>query len=266
MSTVDELRNAVAAELAALTANDGPAGTKSPRATYQQFADDPSRARVRKDIITDYLADELAPGGGVREAVITAGVPGAGKSTAVNAILGAEASQYRRVDADEIKDALLEHAVARNLYADLLGKRLADGKPVAPRELAALVHVESTQISDAVRRHVLTSGEPIIIEGTLAWSEHGATLLTELQDAGYTRVRVILVEVPEAVAQERALDRWWQVRSDGGDVLGGRFTPPDVIASYYGPDGISVCRTNAVALVRDAAAYDLTAELEVWSA
>lgn len=162
---------------------------------------------MRKNVITDYLVDEPAPGGGVREAVITAGVPGAGKSTAVNAILGADASQYRRVDADEIKDALLEDAVASNLYADLLGRRLADDKPVAPRELAALVHVESTQISDAVRRHVLTSGEPIIIEGTLAWAEHGTRLLTELQEAGYTRVRVILVEVPEAVAQERALDR-----------------------------------------------------------
>ena len=79
MSAADELRDAVAAELAALTANGGPAGTKSPRATYEQFADDPNRARVRKEIITDYLADELAPGGGVREAVITAGVPGAGK-------------------------------------------------------------------------------------------------------------------------------------------------------------------------------------------
>lgn len=265
MSAADELRDAVAAELAALTANGGPAGTKSPRATYQQFADDPNRARVRKEIITDYLADELAPGGGVREAVITAGVPGAGKSTAVNAILGPEASQYRRVDADKIKDTLLEHAVISDLYADLLGKRLADGKPVAPRELAALVHVESTQISDAVRRHVLTNGEPIIIEGTLTWSGLGDILLTELQDAGYTHVRVILVEVPEHVAQDRALDRWWQVRRDGGDPLGGRFTPPDVIASYYGPDGHSVSRANAETLVRGAADYDLTAELEEWS-
>ncbi|MCT1354047.1 zeta toxin family protein [Gordonia sp. p3-SID1431] len=265
MSADDELRNAVAAELAALTAHGGPAGTWSSRATAQQFADDPLRARVRKDIITDYLVDELAPGGGVREAVITAGVPGAGKSTAVNAILGADASQYRRVDADEIKDALLEDAVASNLYADLLGRRLADDKPVAPRELAALVHVESTQISDAVRRHVLTSGEPIIIEGTLTWPGLGNILLTELQDADYTHVRVILVEVPEQIAQERALDRWWRVRRDGGDALGGRFTPPDVIASYYGSDGISVSRANAETLVRDAAGYDLTAELEVWS-
>ena len=54
MSAADELRDAVAAELAALTANGGPAGTKSPRATYEQFADDPNRARVRKEIITDY--------------------------------------------------------------------------------------------------------------------------------------------------------------------------------------------------------------------
>lgn len=263
--SADELRNAVAAELAALTAHGGPAGTRSPRATYRQFAGDRFRGQMRKDIVTGYLADELAPGGGVREAVITAGVPGAGKSTAVHAILGPEASQYRRVDADVIKDALLEDAVASGLYADLLGRRLADDKPVAPRELAALVHNESTRISDDVRRQVLASGEPIVIEGTLTWSGLGDILLTELQDAGYTHVRVILVEVPEQVAQERALDRWWRVRRDGGDPLGGRFTPPDVIASYYGSDGISVSRANAETLVRDAAGYDLTAELEVWS-
>jgi len=265
VSVADELRNAVAAELASLTANGGPAGTRCSRATYQQFVDDPLRAVMRKDIVTGYLAGELAPGGGVREAVITAGVPGAGKSTAVNAILGAEASQYRRVDADVIKDTLLEDAVARGLYADLLGRRLADDKPVAPRELAALVHVESTAISDSVRRNVLTSGEPVIIEGTLAWPEHGKSLLTELRDADYERVRVILVEVPEVVAQERALDRWWQVRQAGGDALGGRFTPPDVIAGYYRPDGISLCRVHAEALVDDAADFDLTAELEEWS-
>lgn len=183
MSPDNELRNAVAAELAALTAHGGPAGTKSPRATYQQFADSPSRAQMRRDIITGYLADELAPSAGVRKAIITAGVPGAGKSTAVHTILGPEASQYRHVDADVIKDALLDHAVATGLYADLLGRRLADDKPVAPRELAALVHNESTQISDTVRRHVLTSGEPIVIEGTLTWPGLVDTLLTELQDA-----------------------------------------------------------------------------------
>ena len=55
------------------------------------------------------------------------------------------------------------------------------------------------------------------------------------------------------------------MRRDGGDALGGRFTPPDVIASYYKSDGISVSRANAETLVRDAADYDLTTELETWS-
>lgn len=244
-----ELRTAVTAELAALTAAGGLLAPDSPRATHKVFEDDPRRARVRKRIIAQFLD---APGPPVRvgnAAVMTAGAAGAGKSTAIRAVLGASTDEYRRLDADEVKDHLLNDALATGLFDDLLSRTLADGRPIAPRELAALVHHESTQIWDALWRHCVGRGEQIIIEGTLSWPPLGAILLGELWAAGYTTVRVIAVDVPESVAQQRAIDRWWPVRTANTAPLGGRFTPPDVIASAYLPDGSCVCTANATALI-----------------
>ena len=242
-----QLRDAIAAELARLTAPGGPASTDSVRATHRVFADDPQRAIVRKRVIADYLDRSGTPSQGTA-AIITAGVPGAGKSSAVDMVLGDAAPEFRRLDADLIKDDLLVDAMHCGLFDDLLSTTLSDGRPIAPRELAALVHHESTQIWDALRRHCIARGEQVVIEGTLTWPPLGTSLLTELSAAGYADITVIAVEVPESVAQQRALNRWWNVRSAGVDELGGRFTPPDVIAHAYQSDGVSVCMTNAAAL------------------
>ncbi len=126
---------------------------------------------------------------------------------------------------------------------------LGDGQPIAPRELASLVHDESIRIWDTLRRHCIGRGEPIIIEGTLKWPPLGAQLLRELHQGGYTTVRIVAVDVPEEVAQARAIGRWWDVRSAGTDYLGGRFTPSDAISKAYRPDGTCVCIANAAALV-----------------
>ncbi|MEE3755288.1 zeta toxin family protein [Mycobacterium intracellulare] len=243
------LRDAVAAQLARLTAVGGPLATDSPRATHRVFEDDPRRAQVRKRIVADYLAGTGSPVRDGASAVITAGAAGAGKSTAVNAVLGASAADYRRLDADLAKDFLLVDAVDSGLFDDLLSMPLGDGRPVAPRELAALVHHESTQIWDALRRHCIDRGERILIEGTLSWPPLGMQLLTELRNSGYSAVHVVAVEVAEPVAQQRAVDRWWHVRRAGADALGGRFMPPDVIGSAYRADGTSICTANALALL-----------------
>lgn len=181
--------------------------------------------------------------------MITAGAAGAGKSTAIDTVLGSQAALYRRLDADVVKDALLTDASQTGLFDDLLAITLSDGRPIAPRELASLVHHESIQIWDALRRHSIDRGEPIIIEGTLTWPPLGPQLLNDLRRGGYAKISVIAVEVPQQTAQQRAVDRWWQVRQSATDSLGGRFTPPDVITAAYQPDGTSACLTNAEALV-----------------
>ncbi|MFD6860786.1 hypothetical protein ACFWCF_26050 [Rhodococcus sp. NPDC060090] len=48
----------------------------------------------------------------------------------------------------------------------------------------------------------------MLIEGTLRWPDHGRRLPAELTAADYTSVRVIGVEVPRALANEQAVQRW----------------------------------------------------------
>lgn len=265
MNADAELRAAVTAELADLTAAGSPLAPDSSLATHRVFGDDPRRARVRKQIITEFLDAPRSPVRVGNAAVITAGAAGAGKSTAITAVLGASKDEYRRLDADNMKDHLLNDALETGLFDDVLSRTLADGHPIAPRELAALVHHESTQIWDGLRRHCIGHGEQIIIEGTLSWPPLGARLLRELRAGGYTTIRVIAVDVPESTAQQRAINRWWAVRNANTDPLGGRFIAPDVIASAYRSDKSCICTTNAAALITPGSQIpqDLTVTVEV---
>ncbi|WAM19527.1 hypothetical protein [Rhodococcus sp. JS3073] len=77
--------------------------------------------------------------------------PGAGKSTLPHDHIP-DLDGYRSLDADVAKDHLIEQALRDGDYAEILGTELADGAPLAPRELAALVHDESTALIDQIRR------------------------------------------------------------------------------------------------------------------
>jgi len=123
---------------------------------------------------------------------------------------------------------------------------LPDGRPLRPRELATLVHRESTQVLDMVQQRCIEAGENIVIEGTFRWDGLGARLLTELGGAGYTDLTIVDVEVTCDTALERAQVRWWTGRTDPDNELGGRFTPTAAITSLY-PDGEarSICARNA---------------------
>lgn len=260
MSDSPSPRDAVAAQLAALSAPDAPLNTDSPRNTTRLYATLISRRVFRKTVIDRYLDSDPTPPREGRSALITAGPPGAGKSTLLSRQI-ADLHDYRRLDADIVKDYLIRQALSDGIYDDLLECVLADGHPIAPRELAALVHHESTGLIDQIRRICTDRQENVLIEGTLRWPDHGRRLLAELSTAEYTSVRVIGVEVPCALAHEQALQRWWSVREQwiaDDDALGGRYTPPAAIDSCYTGEGLwSVCADNAAALAHDPAADGL---------
>jgi len=195
-----------------------------------------------------------------RAALLTAGVPGAGKSRAVER-LGVVDEGWRRLDADVVKDYLIEDLVAGDRHDDLLGEVLADGYPIMPAELATLVHEESVMFLDQLRIHCLSRGENVVIEGTLSWPPAGERLLGELVRRGYREVSIVDVEVAAGVAHEQALNRWWRGRQDriAGHGLGGRFVPAEAIDRAF-PDPVdrySVCAANARALFDSATARAL---------
>jgi hypothetical protein len=254
------LRNRVHSELAALL--NGGQLASIPQAVRNYLADDRLLTRVAQE----YRAQQPnAPTAG-RAAIISAGVPGAGKSFALNAI----ATGYRRIDPDEIKDMLL----ARLENAALLDMRhkhvLADGNSVSPGELAGWVHTASTDAADRVRAGSLQMGENFVMEGTLSWFKLPTSYVDELARGGYERLTVLDVEVPHSVAAEQSRHRWWQGRHSGvakfGVRLGGRFVSETVLDQLYsGPRTASKCAANARKLYANANKAGIESEVLILS-
>jgi len=194
-----------------------------------------------------YLARQSAVTREGRAALLTAGVPGAGKSSVVSQ-LGLVNEGWRRLDADVVKDYLLEDLVVSGRVEDLLVRKLADGHPVMPAELASLVHLESVAFIEELRTDCLARGENVVIEGTLSWPPAAQRLLAELVQREYREVRIVDVEVPRNVAHEQALARWWAGRQEGiaGRGVGGRFVPTGAIEHAFTDPGDrrSVCAAN----------------------
>jgi predicted kinase len=243
-------RDEVAAELNALSAERQPLDTYGSDCTDTRYEFDMNRADYRKDLAERYLS-RSGPRVG-RLAILTAGPPGAGKTTLLNHEVTALAT-YRILDADMIKDDLIQQALRDRIYDRLLSKPLSDGHPISPRELAPLVHVESTRLIDGIRRNCVRDGENVVIEGTLGWDLQAPLLYGELAISRYAAVEVFAVEIDRATAHEQALSRWWNGRQSwisGADPLGGRFMPPGFIDRCYSSTATSVCSANALDMIR----------------
>lgn len=240
----------------------GPLHPGSDRSTVALFRSDPvGRAKVRQALIEKYLAqgDSTKIDRGGRFAVYTAGPPGVGKSTFVNT--HAKFATYRQVDSDDLKDLLLRQALSDGTFDLLLGSLLPDGKPLAPRELAGLVHHESTMLADDVRERCMARGENVVVHGTMQWCGYPAEALGRLMAHRYRRLDVISIEAPIDVVLDQARARWWTGRHEAG--LGGRFTPEQAIREMYdaATTGLSRCRKNAADLVDAAGNRGIDAEL-----
>lgn len=253
-----DLRTATAAVLERMCSGGGTLDRHGATASHRLYAPDPHRRRTVDRIIDSYLAEQHnVVLDGQFCALATAGVPGAGKSTSIKRH-GLAGQGWRVLDADRVKDHLIRDALDTGIYRSILEMTLPDGGTVMPRELATLVHTESTKILDALQAVCLQRGENIVIEGTFSWPGLGERLLRQLGAAGYDRFTIIDVEVPRERAQEQALQRWWDGRQHCDDGLGGRFTPAAVIAALYpdvGPG--TICAANA----RAAFDHPLTAEI-----
>lgn len=242
----DQLRDKVAEQLAVMSQPNGELHTKSRRSTNTLYVAAPARRAFRKKVIASYLDLEPEPPREGRSAVLTAGPPGAGKSTLLQA--HAELQGYRRLDSDVVKDLLIERAIQDGIYDDILSFWLEDGAQLAPRELASLVHDESTALIDQIREQCVARRENVLIEGTLSWRDHGHRVLAQLAENDYSSVRILALEVPRRLAHSQALSRWWSGRRDwrdGTEPFGGRFTPPGAIDDCYDGAELSKCGRNA---------------------
>lgn len=207
--------------------------------------DDPAIVRLAKL----YMSRSAGVASGGQAVVVSAGPPGAGKTSALNTL---RLDGYRRIDPDQAKDLVLEEARKLGLLDYRLAHTLLDGGPVGIRELSTHIHSISAKVADTVRQLALATGENVVIEGTLSWDRLPGQYIKELFNAGYESLDVVDVEAPLHVTKERARERWWTGRCE--DAFGGRFVPEAVIEGLYSDSGPeqSCCVANARALAERA--------------
>jgi hypothetical protein len=232
------LRNRVHSQLTALHQGGQLA---APRSVARYLSD-----QLIEEIALEYRRESPdAPAHG-RAAIITAGVPGAGKSVAIDML----ATDHRRIDPDSIKDLILMRLDQAGLLDIRHSHVLADGKPVHPSELAMWVHDASTEAANRVRAVSLRRGENFVMEGTLSWTPLIDSYVTDLAADDYERLTIIDVEVPFTLAVEQSTHRWWAAREAGRAVdhveLGGRFITQAALESFYSRQRrVSKCAANA---------------------
>jgi adenylate kinase family enzyme len=213
-----------------------------------------ARLRFHDELIDAALAEMQGEQMGPLTAVVTAGPPGAGKTTAIAA--RADLAGYRHIDADAFKDALLVESRNSGRLDQWTARELSDGRPVSVRELSAFVHAESTAVANRMRQRSLQHQENMVILGTLSSTEHLEALLGDLDEHGYDALVVLRAEVAATTAIRRSTDRWWQDRCELRSGLGGRFVPPAVIHDLYPANAAaSRCSDNAEAFRRRAEEY-----------
>lgn len=250
MTQSDDVRGDVAAALEGMC-DGGALSVHAANSTASRYGASPRRLRQWQAIFDEILAGQDVPREG-RALVVTAGPPGAGKSTALMEVMDGDLSHWRRLDPDDIKERLIRLALVEGLYEELLRTCLPDGLPIMPLELAGLVHRESVQMVADLRRICMSRGENVILEGTLSWEPMIDVHLREINEHNYDALDVLVVDVPLAQASEQSLTRWWKGRTERNSELGGRFVPRSAIEACYGADQRSICRTNGEELRRRA--------------
>ena len=247
-----------------LSAQGGPLTSEAPTATIHNpkfFGPSgnptPARRQVQRQILQKYL-EQYPNFEAEGQAIVMAGPPGAGKSSALQDIItetGISKEKWLLLDADEVKKLLLDQAQADGTYQDLIPDELrAEGITPYPAELASVVHEESSMLVKRLMNLALQGRWNVIIDGTLANLEKADKLLTELAKSGYT-VHVVAVDVSLEDSKRRIRARWEEGVTDaaeGKNADGGRWVPPAFAESVFSPDDIhhSRCHSNAITLAK----------------
>lgn len=162
-----------------------------------------------------------------------AGPPGAGKGTIRDHIMRETGQHFTVADPDEFKTLLVKDAVEHGWLEELIpAETRCEGISLAPMELSALVHAESSVLAAKVRSAAILGGENIVVDSVMAHESAALRNARNLEQHGYV-IEVVSVQVPQELSQARILQRWAQ-RS--AEPLGGRWVPSEFREDVFAGD------------------------------
>jgi predicted kinase len=161
-----------------------------------------------------------------RQAVVTGGLGGAGKTTVLTEHAGIDLRNYLMINPDLVK----EEMAARGLVPEIQG--------LTPMEATELVHEESSHVAKRVAHRAQADGKNVIWDITMSRAESAQDRIESLRASGYTEIDGIFVDIPVEMSLRRADGRHREGHDQyrAGSGLGGRFVPKEMIQAQADDD------------------------------
>ncbi len=228
----------------------GPHASISNPAWFHPQGDPAPDRQELHDAIIDSIINDVAPSpiGQQPVAILLAGPPGSGKSSARRALFdagderitgGLNASDFVVIDADNIKEKLLDAAdhdgSLRGFLMPTEARKLQyQGQAFSKLDFASLVHEESSMIAEDFRDITIERRYNLILDQVCSDPKKTAALVDELVDQGYS-VRVVEIHAEKEFSEQSVFLRYLRdyERNEG------RYVPTEVIESVYDSDGMS---------------------------
>jgi hypothetical protein len=196
----------------------------------------PDRDKIHREIADEvYARSAHIPND--RKAVVAGGLGGAGKTTVLTKYAGVKTDDYLTLNPDDIK----EEFAKRNLIPEVPGHDLS------PMERAALVHEESSRVTQLIAKKAYADGKNVMWDITMSSQGSVQARLDALKKHGYTDVRGVFVDIPTEVSVSRAMSRYERGQKaymTSGKGLGGRYVPPVIIRAQKTSSGGTINRAN----------------------
>jgi hypothetical protein len=132
---------------------------------------------------------------------------------------GINQRDYLTLNPDDVKEVMAERGMIPEI----------DG--LSPMEASALIHEESSHITNLVGKRAYADRKNVIWDITMASRGSTERRINEMRAAGYDDLTAVFVDIPVETSVERALARHRRGMEAylDGDGFGGRYVPPSII-------------------------------------
>jgi predicted ABC-type ATPase len=153
------------------------------------------------------------------EAIIAGGLSGAGKTTVLANHPDIDRSKYLTINPDNLKEEMARCGM------------IPEVEGLSPMEASELVHEESSYLARQLAIRAQADGKNLIWDITMSDQTKTEQRITDLREAGYTKVDALFVQIPIETSLRRTESRYWEDQDKwfSGEGVGGRLIPPEVI-------------------------------------